>query len=373
MKYLKPLSIFTFCTLLICTYHKFTNGQEAVVENEMIDNAPKKRSIASIKIPMPLKKAIVKTKVKVKKKILKKQIKKKPKKIVNQKIKDMIFIYDKMSNFPDTSTPLKNITKTTTERKYTVKKQLISSVETPGLQARSWPNRNYNYLPGQTPSISIQVLQNGKLIQANIEAKLYDEKNQLIKKILLKNNGGLTYHSEFKNLEEGSYFLKYKASPKGNGGIVQAVQSVESFKVLKQNISFEGKMKDYLTPEGNLMIEAYIDVLEDGNYILESVCYNSKDLPVALAERIFTLKKGKQWVKYDYHGYIFTHAKEEGKFQIKHLSISRVAENLKVNAGKPFNPKHKTSSYEQIQFNKNSFQNFELINKKKKLTAYLSR
>lgn len=283
--------------------------------------------------------------------------------------KEILKTYDYMSQFPKTSSPLRNITKTKIERKYIIKKRLTTAIDTPTLQARSWSTQNYYYIPGRIPTVKIQVLHKNKRIKAKIKAKLYDSKNVLIREIQFKPNRSLTYEKSFKGLEEGHYLIKYIASISSS----KFIKSIESFSISKNNISYLDQMKDYLDNEGNLVIETLIDSKHAGQYLLQSVCYDEDNNAIALAEKFHKITKGKQWIKYTFHGYIFTSLGQKGSFNIKHLSMGLVTDDLSIDTGKPYHKNYWTNYYRSSEFNHTAFSNSEYLNKKNRLLSYLKR
>ena len=100
--------------------------------------------------------------------------------------------------------------------------------------------------------------------------------------------------------------------------------------------------------DGDLVIEAELEVYREGSYHVQGSLYAGEDTPVGHAEASQVLSAGTRWVALRYHGRLLHDAEREGPFVLRHLRVARRA----FPAAAPIqeSPNHMTDSYALEQF-----------------------
>ena len=96
------------------------------------------------------------------------------------------------------------------------------------------------------------------------------------------------------------------------------------FVLSEPNAALTGNYRDRLTSDGNLLIEAELDVSESNRYSLEATLYSSTNDAIGQTQFAMNLTPGKHWIPLTFFGLMMHDASEPGPYLLKNVSLAKV-------------------------------------------------
>ena len=97
-----------------------------------------------------------------------------------------------------------------------------------------------------------------------------------------------------------------------------------AFVLADPEAKFTGHYRDSLTPEGDLMVEAEVDVSRADRFYFQASLYTELGDPIGGNQMTLNLKKGKSWVPFKFYGLMIRDSNVEGPYLLKNISLARV-------------------------------------------------
>jgi len=212
-----------------------------------------------------------------------------------------------------------------------------------------WSDKKY-YLRGEKVKVFATIQDaNGQRIIGDFAAQLiFDELHSLQQFDLIDANQDGIYELEFiadqidgKLLAAGVYKVLIVNK-------VNELADAVAFVLSDPGARFTGTYRDVLTPEGNLRIEAEVDVSTSDRFYFQASLYTELSDPVGSTQATVSLDKGRHWVPLDFYGLLIRDSGENGPYLLKQLSLARVT--LPMQRAPLMTPNYYTSPYQLDQF-----------------------
>jgi hypothetical protein len=259
-------------------------------------------------------------------------------------------IYKKMSNFPHTSSPVKEGTNDSMEIKFkpTSSTLFISNKKSYKLSmSKSYYSLNEEVL-FYVEAIDHDIPDNGLILATLRSTKM---------NVPLERVSARKYKGRINALKDGNYSLLININSK--------IQTL-NFAMRKRYYEFKEVSEDYITSDGNLNFNLAFKAFQAGNYLLEGHLYYNNEY-IANAHEIHSLEnqKGTQFIDLEFYGKILSDRLIKGKLELRNITLSPVEKELKTINVMLISPNYKTKEYQFDQFNSLAFNNSVITEKLK--------
>jgi|GEM_PF-1083094 len=127
-----------------------------------------------------------------------------------------------------------------------------------------------------------------------------------------------------------------------------ALADAVTFILSKPDIQLTGNFRDSITSNGDLLIEAEVEVSSDHRYYVQASLYSENGAPIGTTEVAEALLAGQHWLPLNFDGQLFQDAQEPGPYFIKSLSLAKVA--LPIQRAPLLKPDFFTQAYAVHEF-----------------------
>jgi len=103
----------------------------------------------------------------------------------------------------------------------------------------------------------------------------------------------------------------------------QLLDSV-AFVLADPEATFTGNYRDAVTPEGDLMVEAEVDVSSADRFYFQASLYTELGDPIGGNQLTLNLGKGKSWVPFKFYGLMMHDSNVDGPYLLKNIALARV-------------------------------------------------
>lgn len=212
-----------------------------------------------------------------------------------------------------------------------------------------WTDRKF-YLRGDTVRIyAYQSRRNGGRVVADFRALLvYDDRRIVAELALSDEDGDLVYETSLEadthggeTLPEGIYKVVVDSD-------IAGLRDAVAFTLSAETGRYTGAMRDSLTAEGNLLIEAQVEVPRAARYYFRASLYNDPASPIGSTQYAAELAPGRHWVPLEFYGLMIRDTGQDGPYLVKQLSLARVA--VPLARGGVFEAGYYTERYRLTQF-----------------------
>jgi len=191
--------------------------------------------------------------------------------------------------------------------------------------------------------------ENGAPIPSKFSAQLIYSGNENIQALDLidKNLDGVNKVSFTAN-ELGGKLLQagmYKAIIVND--VNKLIDSV-TFMLSDPGARFTGEYRDSLNAQGNLVIEAEVEVSIKDRFYLQASLYTELSDPIGITQMTAALDKGKHWLALEFYGLMIRDSKTAGPYLLKNISLARVT--MPMQRAPLIHPQYLTQPYELSQF-----------------------
>ena len=163
----------------------------------------------------------------------------------------------------------------------------------------------------------------GNPLQANLQANIYNH-GQVGKPVSFQSDRQDGFYSAGVQISDlgghQSHLGIYKvlvSSPE------YQIKDAITFTITKPNIELTEYFRDSLTAEGNLLIEAQVDVSDNARFYFQASLYTQDGKPIGVTENSLMLTAGKHWVPLQYHRQMILDAAQNGPFILKRISLAK--------------------------------------------------
>ncbi|BBM00691.1 hypothetical protein [Microbulbifer sp. GL-2] len=212
-----------------------------------------------------------------------------------------------------------------------------------------WTQRKF-YTYGENLQVyAYQTDSDGVKVPADLTALMVLDDQQVVGSLTFSDsNGDLIYEVE---MEAGSY--QGQSLPAGIYKIIvdtdiDGLRDAAAFTLSEDTGSFTGSLRDTVTSEGDLLVEAEVEILEQGRFYFRASLYNDEQSPIGVDQHAAELTVGRHWIPFDFFGLMIRDKEQDGPYLVKQLSISRVTV---PRTERRFEPGYYTGRYSLDQFN----------------------
>ncbi|GAA5446066.1 hypothetical protein Misp06_04274 [Microbulbifer sp. NBRC 101763] len=212
-----------------------------------------------------------------------------------------------------------------------------------------WTERKFYSYGEVLRAYAFQTDSDGAKVPADLTALMVLDDQQVVGTLTFSDtNGDLIYEVE---MEAGSY--QGQPLPAGIYKIIvdtdiDGLRDAAAFTLSEDTGSYTGNLRDSLTSEGNLLIEAEVEILEQGRFYFRASLYNDEQSSIGTTQNALQLPPGRHWIPFDFYGLMIRDADQDGPYLVKQLSISRVTV---PRTERLFEPGYYTERYSLEQFN----------------------
>jgi len=175
---------------------------------------------------------------------------------------------------------------------------------------------------------------------------------------------------EFSDLDQdGVYEYRFKLDPVDNSVEKSALMS-GIYKILIINdvnemvdgvtfilsqpeLQLTGNYKDSISSNGNLLIEAEVEVTAKHRFYFQAALYSSTNDPIGSTQFSGELTPGRHWVPLDFDGMMIRDAGEPGPYLLKSISLAKVV--LPMQRAPLIYPEFYTQGYNLDQFRSTNY------------------
>jgi len=109
-----------------------------------------------------------------------------------------------------------------------------------------------------------------------------------------------------------------------------------------------GNYRDAVTKEGNLKIEAEIDVSANDRFYFQASLYTELGDPIGVTQLTSSFDKGRHWVPLEFYGLMVHDALVDGPYLLKNIALARVT--MPMQRAPLTHPEYFTQAYQRAQF-----------------------
>ncbi len=126
-----------------------------------------------------------------------------------------------------------------------------------------------------------------------------------------------------------------------------------TFTLSKPDISLTGNYHDNITGDGDLLIEAEVEVTLQNRFYVQASLYSATHVPIGVTQFSGDLAVGKHWVPLTYSGLMIKDGDESGPYVLDQISVAKVT--MPMQRAPSLKPDYQTESYGLDEFSGNSY------------------
>ncbi len=132
------------------------------------------------------------------------------------------------------------------------------------------------------------------------------------------------------------------------------IKDALTFTLSKPDISLTGNYHDNITGDGNLLIEAEVEVTSQNRFYVQASLYSATNVPIGITEFAGDLTPGKHWVPLTYAGLMIQDAQETGPYVLEQVSVAKVT--MPMQRAPLLKPDYQTESYGLDEFSDSPYE-----------------
>ena len=256
--------------------------------------------------------------------------------------------HDQFTRYPSENRAFENEQQDPVKQRYDVdERTTMSDDHSMGLTI--WSDEKF-YLLNDTVNVfaHIQDAEGKKLATAFNSTLIYDEKNILGEIQLNDENGDGTYHGAITLTQQTTF-------SKGPGIYKIRIQDIKNqltdsltFTLSQPDIYLTGEYKEKIDSNGNLLIDAEVNVSANSNFYIQASLYSSTNVAIGVTQFSQQLTTGSHWVPLSFSGLMIQDANEAGPYVLKNVSVAKVT--MPMQRGPLVEPDFQTDSYALDEF-----------------------
>jgi len=188
-----------------------------------------------------------------------------------------------------------------------------------------WSDKKY-YIRGDRVTVSAYISdEKGVRIPGNIAAQLIFDETKSVHTL------------EFQDQDQDAiYELSFIADEVNDHELLAGIYKVlivsdtselldsVAFVLADPEAKFTGNYRDSLTPAGDLMVEAEVDVTSADRFYFQASLYTELGDPIGGNQMTLNLNKGKTWVPFKFYGLMMRDSNVDGPYLLKNIALARV-------------------------------------------------
>ncbi len=256
--------------------------------------------------------------------------------------------HDQFTRYPSENRAFENEQQDPVKQRYDVdERTTMSDDHSMGLTI--WSDEKF-YLLNDTVNVfaHIQDAEGKKLATTFNSTLIYDEKDILGEIQLKDENGDGTYHGAITLTQQNTF-------SKGPGIYKVRIQDIKNqltdsltFTFSQPDIYLTGEYKEKIDNNGNLLIDAEVNVSANSNFYIQASLYSSTNVAIGITQFSQQLTTGSHWVPLSFSGLMIQDANEAGPYVLKNVSVAKVT--MPMQRGPLVEPDFQTDSYALDEF-----------------------
>jgi len=212
-----------------------------------------------------------------------------------------------------------------------------------------WSDKKY-YVRGDRVTVNAYVSdEKGTRIPSNITAQLIFDETQSVQVL------------DFQDPDQDAiYELSFIADEMNKQALLAGIYKVlivsdtselldsVAFVLADPEATFTGNYRDSLTPQGDLMVEAEIEVTSADRFYFQASLYTELGDPIGGNQMTLNLNKGKAWVPFKFYGLMMRDSNVDGPYLLKNISLARVT--MPMQRAPLIHPGYLTEHYSLTKF-----------------------
>ena len=256
--------------------------------------------------------------------------------------------YDNFKRYPPANAPIVSAQQDPISQRYEVdERTTMNDDHTFGLTI--WSDEKYYIASDQVAIFAYLQDAQGEKTQGNFNAVFLSDNQNTISEFKLQddNKDGLYEASidlaQSKNdaLTPGIYKVIIE---EGNSDIKDAL----TFTLSQPDIQLTGEFRDAITEDGNLLIEAEVDIATDNRFYVQASLYSINQEPVGITQTTQSLSSGKHWLALNFSGLMIQDSQVSGPYIIQQISLAKVT--MPMQRAPLQHPNYQTDSYGLDEF-----------------------
>jgi len=262
--------------------------------------------------------------------------------------KSVLSDYDTFSRYPASNQRIQEAAQDPLTKRYSIDERTTMS-EDKDAALTIWSDKKY-YLRGEQVKVFATIQDaNGQRVASEFAAQLIFNERQSVHQFDFSDDN-----------QDGVYELDFIADQVAGKLLTAGVYKVlvvnkmneladaVAFILSDPGARFTGNYRDVLTPEGNLRIEAEVDVSVKDRFYFQASLYTELSDPIGSTQATVNLATGMHWVPLDFYGLLIRDAGEQGPYLLKQLSLAKVT--LPMQRAPLITPNYYTKPYQLNQF-----------------------
>lgn len=217
-----------------------------------------------------------------------------------------------------------------------------------------WSDKKY-YLRGEQVLVSAYVTDDtGTRIPVNLAAQLIFNERESIQALEFEDKDqDAVYELNFiadeideTSLQAGIYKVLIVSDTN------ELIDSV-AFVLADPEAAFTGNYRDSVTPEGNLSIEAEVEVTLSDRFYFQASLYTELGEPIGGTQVTLNLDKGKNWVPMEFYGLMLHDSMVDGPYLLRNIALARVT--MPMQRAPLTHPEYYTAAYPLSKFSNTNY------------------
>lgn len=264
--------------------------------------------------------------------------------LITQLVKE----HDNFTRYPSENRPFETEAQDPVTQRYAVdERTTMNDDHSMGLTI--WSNEKF-YLLNDTVNVFayIQNAEGQKVPSSFLSTVLFNEVNTLGEMQLTDDNGDGVYKGTFELTQQNTL-------AKGPGIYKVRIQDVKNklsdsltFTLSQPDISLTGNYKEHIDSDGNLVIDAQVNIGATNNFYVQASLYSSTNVAIGVTQFSQQLTTGSHWVPLSFSGLMIQDAKETGPYVLKQISVAKVT--MPMQRAPLVQPDFHTDSYALSEF-----------------------
>jgi len=126
-----------------------------------------------------------------------------------------------------------------------------------------------------------------------------------------------------------------------------------SFTLSQPEVQLTGEYRDLISPNGDLLIQAEVDVAAKNRFYFQAALYSSTNDPIGTTQISGDLLPGRHWIDLAFDGLMIRDAEEPGPYLLKSISLAKVA--FPIQRAPLIYPEFYTQGYSVDQFRNTNY------------------
>jgi len=262
--------------------------------------------------------------------------------------------HDKFKRYPPQNNRIEEAKKDPISQRYAVDERSTQN-EDKTFGITIWSDEKFYLANGTVKVFAFLQDANGQKMDGAFSAQLLNTQHQKIMDINLQDEDN-------DQVYQASIELSSVKAMNGQTGIYKVViensqhriKEALTFTLSKPDISLTGNYHDNITGDGNLLIEAEVEVTSQNRFYVQASLYSATNVPIGITEFAGDLTPGKHWVPLTYAGLMIQDAQETGPYVLEQVSVAKVT--MPMQRAPLLKPDYQTESYGLDEFSNSPYE-----------------